>query len=211
MRLKHLATAVIAAATLLAAHGMAPGTAAAQEQLGSCNGNCGGAGCDTGTCIPQRSPWESYSDTASRNADGSMIANCIQGPGCRQRAYPSPAQVLRYAKRDRFHPYPVYAYGRAGIDATRIHTWNYNQAAQYPWHGNYYHRQYGQPLAMVVPPTAAYQTEYNWGVANTKSLPIYHQFAKPEPGGPGGGTFSATPYWPSSTNQFGIYPVRGSW
>ena len=27
----------------------------------------------------------------------------------------------------------------------------------------------------------------------------------------GGGVFKATPYWPTHTDQFGVYPVRGPW
>ena len=29
--------------------------------------------------------------------------------------------------------------------------------------------------------------------------------------GGGGGVFKATPHWPSHTDQFGVYPVRGPW
>lgn len=29
--------------------------------------------------------------------------------------------------------------------------------------------------------------------------------------GEGGGMFQATPYWPSHTDQFGVYPVRSPW
>ncbi|HMO13013.1 MAG TPA: hypothetical protein PKD64_07920 [Pirellulaceae bacterium] len=185
----------------------------AQESAG-CS-NCGTAGCaghgQVGgcgpACVPRSSPWESYYDVAQRNPDGSMIANCVGN-----RAYPSPVATAIYAARDPFHPRPIYAYGPAGIDATRTHTWNYNQGSQYAWHGGYYHRQWGQPLALVVPPTAAFQSQYSWGVGQTKSLPIYHQFLRPDPGASGGaGGFSPTPYWPSNTQQFGVYPVRGPW
>jgi hypothetical protein len=85
-------------------------------------------------------------------------------------------------------------------------------AGSVPWHGNYYHVMWGQPVALVVPPTAARQSHYSWGVANTRVTPIWHQFQRPYPGayvGPYG--FYGTPQWPSSTDQFGVYYVRGPW
>ncbi len=183
---------------------------------GSYSGAYGGGGtgvcCDPGTRTPVPSPW-GEADQSCRNPDGSLNANCI-GNGRLKKAYPSPISTLRNARRDPFHPAPVFAYGRHGIDATRVQNWNYNQAGQYSWHGNYYHRQWGQPLALVVPPTASYQTRYSWGVGQTTSLPIYHQYGRPNPGGgagPGGAGLSPTPYWPSNTDQFGVYPVRGPW
>lgn len=170
----------------------------------------GGICCDPGTCTPIYGPWGD-ADVACRNPDGSMKANCIQTKHG-VRPYPTPGQTLRYAARDHFHPHGVYAYGKGGIDATRVQNWNYNQAGQYSWHGNYYHRQWGQPLALVVPPTASFQTRYSWGVGQTTSLPIYHQFQRPNPGHGGGGIgLNPTPYWPSNTDQFGVYPVRGPW
>ena len=100
--------------------------------------------------------------------------------------------------------------------ATNVHNWNLDMAGQYPWHGYNYHRQWGAPLALVVPPTSAFETEYNWGVASTRSIPIYHQYGywgltPSSCVGGGGGGFQPTPYWPHSTSQFGVYPVRGPW
>lgn len=83
-----------------------------------------------------------------------------------------------------------------------------------PWHGNYYHWQYGQPLALVVPPIANTQTSWGWGVAQTEVNSLHHQFKRPYPGEYGGGDFSRfrpTPYWPSHTDQFGVYAIRGPW
>lgn len=81
-----------------------------------------------------------------------------------------------------------------------------------PWHGDYYHTQWGQPVALVVPPTAELQTEYSWGVTNTNIRPIWHQFRRENPGMVvGGNAFKPTPLWPSHTNQFGVYYVRGPW
>lgn len=114
---------------------------------------------------------------------------------------------------DMKHPHPVYAHSRRGQRATTTHQWNEQQAMMYPWHGHYYHYQYGAPLALVVPPTASFQTNYSWGVGNTTSTPIYHQFARPYPGAPTGVPHGLhrTPHWPSNTNQFGVYYIRGPW
>jgi hypothetical protein len=87
------------------------------------------------------------------------------------------------------------------------------RAARMPWHGAYYHTQYGRPVALVVPPTAHMQTSWGWGVAQTTMTPIYHQFNRryPVPTGMGGNVFLPTPRWPSHTDQFGVYYVRGPW
>jgi len=81
------------------------------------------------------------------------------------------------------------------------------------WHGGYYHTAWGMPVAVVVPPTAELQTNWGWGVGNTRVTPICPQF---ERNWPGPGTYSRkqfrpTPAWPSDTEQFGAYYVRGPW
>ena len=82
-----------------------------------------------------------------------------------------------------------------------------------PWHGNYYEPAWGTPVALVVPPTAEFQTNYHWGVGGYRVTPIYHQFQRgyPGPGQSNGTRFLPTPPWPSDTNQFGVYYVRGPW
>jgi hypothetical protein len=86
------------------------------------------------------------------------------------------------------------------------------RARQYPWHGYYYHTGWGQPVAQVVPPTAPLQTHWSWGVAQTSVTPIWHQFRHGWPGPYEGGIgFWGTPRWPSHTDQFGVYYVRGPW
>ncbi len=142
--------------------------------------------------------------------------DCIGQVGPLGQRYLSPQKTLQLAAQDKFSPAPLYAYGPAGLDATRMDYWNRNTAApQYAWHGDYSYWKYGSPTALVVPPTAAFQTEYNWGVGQTRSMPIYHQFGGAGAGGGGvvggGGLFRRQPYWPQSTSQFGIYPVRGPW
>ena len=91
--------------------------------------------------------------------------------------------------------------------------WMYYYAHQYPWHGQYRHTAFGQPVALVVPPTANLQTHYQWGVPSSTVTPIHHQFGRSYPGSEGGavGAFRPTPYWPSSTDQFGVYYVRAPW
>lgn len=80
------------------------------------------------------------------------------------------------------------------------------------WHGDYYDVTYGVPIALVVPPTAGMSTDYHWGVAGMRVTPNYHQFARPYPGPMAAGQpFLPTPRWPSDTNQFGVYYVRGPW
>jgi hypothetical protein len=83
----------------------------------------------------------------------------------------------------------------------------------YCWHGGYSHTGWGTPVALVVPPTAEYETHWGWGVGNTRINPIGIQFGR-NYGGPGSnipGAFRSTPRWPSDTDQFGVYYVRGPW
>lgn len=89
--------------------------------------------------------------------------------------------------------------------------WAYEQSMQKPWHGNYYYLKTGQPTALIVPPTVTMQSNYSWGVSQNTMTPVWHQFSGRASNGGGGGMFYATPYWPSHTNQFGVYPVRGPW
>lgn len=88
--------------------------------------------------------------------------------------------------------------------------WPLYRATQYNWHGNYAHQSYGQPVALVVPPTANLQTNYGWGVGSKRLSRIDHQFGR-NYSGTGGGQFQPTPVWPQDTNQFGVYHVRGPW
>jgi len=89
--------------------------------------------------------------------------------------------------------------------------WARNQSMQKPWHGDYYYLRTGQPTALIVPPTITMQQNYSWGVSQNTMTPVYHQFGQAPASGGSGGQFKATPYWPSHTDQFGIYPVRGPW
>jgi len=84
------------------------------------------------------------------------------------------------------------------------------------WHSAWYDPWEGRPIALVVPPTAEFQTQYSWGVPSSRVAPIYHQFRRPYPGpggvaGGGAGGFLPTPNQPSDTVQFGVNAVRGPW
>ena len=86
-------------------------------------------------------------------------------------------------------------------------------ARWYPWHAGYYNVSWGMPVALVVPPTAEVQTNWGWGVGNTRVTPICHQFGRDWPGVGyyDRGMFKPTPHWPSDTQQFGINYIRGPW
>ena len=84
------------------------------------------------------------------------------------------------------------------------------------WHSAWYNPADGRPIALVVPPTAEFQTQYAWGVPSSRVAPIYHQFRRPYPGqgalpGGAGAGFMPTPNQPSDTVQFGVNAVRGPW
>jgi hypothetical protein len=92
------------------------------------------------------------------------------------------------------------------------------RAAQMSWHAGYYHSQWGGPVALMVAPTVRAHTRWGWGVAQTTVEPLYQQFDRPYPGpvagveaGMGGNPLLPTPRWPSHTDQFGVYYVRGPW
>lgn len=85
---------------------------------------------------------------------------------------------------------------------------------QQDWHRGYYHTQWGRPLALVLPPTVCTQTNYSWGVAQTTITPVLHQYGRSYPGAyqpPQGTRYRHTPMWPSHTDQFGVYYIRGPW
>lgn len=97
----------------------------------------------------------------------------------------------------------------------------YGDGAGGNWYSNYYDAAWGMPVALVVPPTAEYQSHYGSGVGTYRVTPINHQFQASMPGpqfqvGPSPSVynpqeFQPTPPWPSDTDQFGVYYVRGPW
>lgn len=91
--------------------------------------------------------------------------------------------------------------------------WGQRFAQTMPWHGGYYYHPQGAPTALLVPPVANMQTRLGWGVAQRSMVPVYHQFSRGFPGAAAGSgcRFRPTPRWPSHTDQFGVYYVRGPW
>jgi hypothetical protein len=90
----------------------------------------------------------------------------------------------------------------------------YYFASARPWNGNYAYTPYGEPVALVVPPHADTMASWGWGVTQSEIRPLYHQFGRANPGGTVYGSanpYLPTPIYPSHTDQFGVYPVRGPW
>ena len=125
-----------------------------------------------------------------------------------------PKVTIKAGAQDFFSPHRLYPYGNAGAEATQTHDWNNVQQNVFSWHGGFKNSQFGTPTALVVPPTASYGSSYAWGVGQVRSTPIYHQFGRGPAANVGGGNgswFQETPYWPGSTDQFGVYSVRAPW
>jgi hypothetical protein len=85
------------------------------------------------------------------------------------------------------------------------------QADQTTWNGSYANPAWGVPMALVTPPTAEKQTNWGWGVGNTRVSTITHQFHRNDSFGEFYGPAGPTRPWPSDTTQFGYYYVRGPW
>lgn len=81
------------------------------------------------------------------------------------------------------------------------------------WHGQYANPNYGQPLAIVVPPNANMMRSQGWGVCGSQMVPLYNQYGTAYPGTVTGSStrFLSRPAAPSNTRQFGYYYVRGPW
>ena len=91
--------------------------------------------------------------------------------------------------------------------------WSQQHAMNRSWHGQQYYQPFGHPTALVVPPNSYMKQTYAWGVSQNLMYPLTSQFGRSAspPGTFTPGTFSPTPYWPSHTDQFGIYYVRAPW
>ena len=180
------------------ANGCSDGTSG----CGGARGCCGAKGCGGG--IMGRTGGVIYAGT---DVEGMTITNDVGHVGA--------LRSMKMASHNaHYSPQPFYTYNKRGIGAGLTHGWNQQEQAARPWHGGYNYWRWGEPTALVVPPTSAYQTSYAWGVGQVRSTPIHHQFGRNDAGmigGGGGGMFSNTPYWPSSTNQMGVYPVRAPW
>jgi len=102
---------------------------------------------------------------------------------------------------------------KGGDPYAMTQVWAHNFSMDRPWHGGYYNQVYGQPLALVVPPTVHMRQNLSWGVSQNLMYPVHHQFGRSanSPGVARQGSFRPTPGWPSHTDQFGVYYVRGPW
>ncbi len=98
-------------------------------------------------------------------------------------------------------------------DSTGYGTYYGEADTSYRWHGNYYDVAWGRPVALVVPPTARTETHWSWGVGGFRVTPVHHQFelGYPTYGDYDRNWFRPTPRWPTSTDQFGDYYIRGPW
>lgn len=107
----------------------------------------------------------------------------------------------------------VSAVAASSADAVAPSMWATRyRAPTYNWNGNYAHAQYGQPVAVALPPTVRLQTNWGWGVGSSRISRVDHQFGRDYPGaGPFAGPFQKQPAWPQHTNQFGAYYVRSPW
>jgi hypothetical protein len=80
------------------------------------------------------------------------------------------------------------------------------------WAAGYYDTAYGMPLAVLVPPTARWQTNYSWGVGGTRISRVGATFESQYPG-PASyynrGYYLPAPPQPTDTMQMGDYYVRG--
>lgn len=164
-------------------------------------------------------------ETANAQRGGRLLSRLTGGDGAvggvdiDGRVQPSkrfiiPQSTMRNAVKDSFSPHRVYTYSNPGLAAGHVHAWNQAEQNVHAWHGGYENWRWGTPTALVVPPTAAYGTSYAWGVGQVRSTPIHHQFGRGGAamlGGSGEGAFQRTPYFPQSTDQFGVYSVRGPW
>ena len=95
----------------------------------------------------------------------------------------------------------------------RVNQWERQRANVTPWNGAYRHQAYSTPLAVIVPPTAASSRLLGWGVSKNVVAPLYHQYqlGAPQPSQAGFGPYKSLPMYPSSSDQFGAYYIRGPW
>jgi hypothetical protein len=195
---KHSAHVLAAAAALVGWLACGTSLAGGPVQQGCVQPGCGLQGCGPAGCGPR---------------------GCGHKPCCRQGACCHHGRCCHHG----LCGHPVggpcsYGYG-GGLCSEKhdVYEKRYFLRSQgKSWHSAWYDPWEGRPIALVVPPTAEFQTQYGWGVPSSRVAPIYHQFRRPYPGpGAVGGSSSSgflpTPNIPSDTVQFGVNAVRGPW
>jgi hypothetical protein len=183
---------------------LATGTDSLQAQCASCEGTADSISYATTDCGP--GGCRGRRDFSVRDADGMIQPTTTRHLHAKE--------ALKYGVQDHFSPRRAYPYTNAGLAAGHTHAWMQQQAGATSWHGNWSHWKWGTPTALVVPANSSYGSNYAWGVGQTTSTPLYHQFGRGNAGvayGPGFGMYPSAPAYPSSTNQFGIYSVRAPW
>jgi hypothetical protein len=79
------------------------------------------------------------------------------------------------------------------------------------WQDGYYSAAWGMPMAVVVPPTARWQTDYSWAAGGMRISRIDANFQRQYPG-PSSSyqmrSYLPAPPQPSDTRQTGYYNVR---
>ena len=95
----------------------------------------------------------------------------------------------------------------------RMNQWERNHANATPWNGMYRHQASSTPLAVIVPPTAVTSRSWGWGVSKSVVTPLYHQYQlnAPNTQGASSGPYKTLPLFPSSSDQYGTYYIRGPW
>ena len=80
------------------------------------------------------------------------------------------------------------------------------------WNTSFYDPAWGMPEAVVVPPTARWQSNYAWGVGGSRLNRVGAQYQAEVPGPASAYNqrdYLPAPPQPSDTQQFGVNYVRG--
>jgi len=100
----------------------------------------------------------------------------------------------------------------ATVLPTRAGELLHRRRASAEWNTSYYDPAWGMPLAVVVPPTARWQSNYAWGVGGSRLDRVGAKYQAEVPG-PASAynqrNYLPAPPQPSDTQQFGVNYVRG--
>ena len=100
----------------------------------------------------------------------------------------------------------------AAVLPTRAGEFLYRGRQRTEWNTNYYDPAWGMPEAVVVPPTARWQSNYAWGVGGSRLNRVRARFQAEVPGPESAYNqrdYRPAPPQPSDTQQFGVNYVRG--